>query len=285
MAAQQIIPPQELSRLGRAALGYATRQHWPVFPVRPGDKTPAIPDWPNRATTDTDIIQGWWSATPDANVGLVTGQRSGVVVVDIDPRHGGDDAWADLRDLHGPIETLEAITGGGGSHIYLQARPGLRNTAGTIAPGIDTRGDGGYVLVPPSVTADTYEWLTHGIAPAAAPGWLLSLWQGQQRSDSREAPDVGTNAPAWTLLSAPIPDGQRNQTLTRIAGWLRLYHPEPVVNALLQTINEAKADPPLPPEEVAAIARSVCRYPQPGVNGHPKAILIPDAWRGGHASS
>lgn len=180
---QDSTPPAKttapLSRQGKAALGYATRQRWRVFPVAPGEKSPPLLDkWQVRATTDPRQIATWWSSWPTANVAVATGGASRLVVVDIDPRHGGQDSWADLVDQHELPDTLETMTGGGGTHVYFMAPEGidLRNTAGSIGPGIDTRGSGGYVLVPPSQTTGPYEWVTHSIPPAPLPAWLLARW-------------------------------------------------------------------------------------------------------------
>ena len=75
-----------------AAFVYTQRQ-WRIFPVVPRSKTPAIPDWPNRATHDPVRIERFWTTYPDYNIGLLCGHESGVVVVDLDPKSGGFDSW------------------------------------------------------------------------------------------------------------------------------------------------------------------------------------------------
>ncbi len=133
-----------------AALAY-TAWGWPVFPCRPRGKTPLIARAAgghglHDATTEEEVIRGWWAATPTANVGLPTG--GAFDVLDVDP--GGLRIWADLRtrhthlDIHGQVSTPR-----GGLHLYLQPR-GSGNLAG-FHPGLDFRGAGGYVLAPPSV--------------------------------------------------------------------------------------------------------------------------------------
>ena len=159
----------------------------------------------------------------------------------------------------------------------------------------------GYVIVPPSNTylfsddkgrGGPYRWIddhspidipiTELEEPPAA---LIEWWKAQSKRPPSGVPgnDSQSDHPsrAWRLTTTPIPDGQRNDSLARIAGWLRQYHPEPVVVALLVAVNDARCDPPLSAEEVAGIAASICRYPQTGVNGHPKAIVNP--WREGEA--
>lgn len=104
--------------------------------------------------------------------------------------------------------------------------------------------------------------------------WWLERWANPSlirlRPKDIEHPE---KAKAWLLLQDTIRQKTRNGTLTRIAGWLRLYHPSAIVEALLLAINDGRCNPPLPGNEVRAIVRSISRYPQTGVNGHPKAVV------------
>ncbi len=179
-----------------AALRYAGRG-WPVLPLagmgegscscgRTCDspaKHPLTRHGVHDATTDVDRIRRWWRRWPDANVGVATGAASGVAVVDVDPIAGG--RWslevirAAGRDL--PV-TLLAFTGGGGFHLFYAVPAGVRvgNTAGRLpnmvdtVPGIDLRGDGGYVVAAPSVHASgiRYRWADQATQLAALPTWL-----------------------------------------------------------------------------------------------------------------
>ena len=122
-----------------------------VFPCRPRDKRPATANGLKDATTDPDVIQAWWRQQPDNNIAIATGAASGIFVVDID----GLDAEAALRRLeveHGALPaTVEAITARG-RHVYFKSpREPVRNSAGKIGTHIDVRGDGGYVICPPSI--------------------------------------------------------------------------------------------------------------------------------------
>ena len=113
------------------------------------------------ATTDPNIIKEWWTRWPDANIGVRTGQISGVVVLDIDPKNGGLESWSELQDIHGRVDALTCHTGGGGLHLYFQApETELKSSAGEIAPGVDTRAEGGYVIAPPSlhISGNRYAW-------------------------------------------------------------------------------------------------------------------------------
>jgi putative DNA primase/helicase len=219
----------------RIALGYA-RLGWHVFPCHtPTDrgcscgmsscdnvgKHPRVKDWPNVATTDEATIQDWWTRWPDANIGIATGAKSGVVVLDVDPDEGGALALEDLLAEHGSLpETVESLTGGGGRHLLFQ-HPGveMRNSASKLGAGLDIRGDGGYVIAPPSLheSGRRYEWEVSShptdVPLAPMPAWLLELVTASQRAHaaSNGHDDVG----------GAIPEGRRNDTLASLAGSMR----------------------------------------------------------------
>jgi putative DNA primase/helicase len=122
-------------------------------------KHPRLPAWPEKGTTDPDVIRSWWKHWPYANVGIVTGEGSGLVVLDIDPKSCGFETLADLEEEHGALpDTLRVQTGGGGRHYYF-IHPGVHvgTTRGEIGgrrtPGVDLRADGGLVVAPPSLHA------------------------------------------------------------------------------------------------------------------------------------
>ena len=148
-----------------------------VFPCVPREKRPATANGCKDATTDADTIRQWWTQEPDYNVAIATGATSAVFAIDVD----GLDAEAELRKLeadHGKLPaTVEVITARG-RHLYFRM-PGapIRNSAGKVAAGIDVRGDGGYVLVPPSMhpSGKAYAWSVDSAATVAdAPAWLLA---------------------------------------------------------------------------------------------------------------
>jgi hypothetical protein len=169
----------------KAALAYA-RRGIPVFPCETGGKAPLTYSGFWDATTDSRRIEAWWGRWPDANVGVPTGERSGLLVLDVDPRGGGPRSLAELGRTGGPLpETAKARTGGGGVHVFFRYPTGeeVRNNAGRLGPGLDVRGKGGYVVVPPSRTQSAYEWLDR--MPPADPTWLLECL-GVQPSPSGE---------------------------------------------------------------------------------------------------
>ena len=233
-----------------------------VFPCEPGRKTPACANGFHDATTDEATIRAWWAKNPRANVAMATGKASGMFVVDIDPRHGGDESLTDLTAEHGPLpDTAEALTGGGGRHIFL-AHPGgcVPCSQSEIAPGIDIKGDGGYVVMPPSIHpgGEAYAWeISSDIAdvrPAACPDWLAALI----RAGGAQTPQGRTSRPTDANV---IPSGQRNNALASLAGGMRrMGMSQDEILAALQAANEARCNPPLPDREVEAIAASVARY-------------------------
>jgi hypothetical protein len=147
-----------------------------VFPIRQGDKKPHIMRWPQLATCKPEKITEWFAEWPDANVAVVIDRG---FVLDADDKHGGVASLKQLREEHTLPETAEAVTGGGGRHIWLSVDCKYRiksNNTGAFRAGIDIKGCRSYVVVPPSVHAsgNTYEWLRRpecGIADA--PAWLI----------------------------------------------------------------------------------------------------------------
>ncbi len=180
----------------RAALIYAARG-WKVLPLHmplAGGCTCGSSCCSNRgkhprtshglyeASSDARTITAWWHQAPLSNVGIVTGHRSGLVVLDVDPPHGGEEALALLQESFCPLPpTPTVLTGGGGRHYYFSApapaEGTLPNKVGVARlPGLDFRGDGGYVVAPPSFhwSGQTYQWVV-GPPLAPLPYWLFSL--------------------------------------------------------------------------------------------------------------
>lgn len=161
-----------------AALG------WRVFPITPGaKKPPMIGEWEQRATTDPDRISRCWQRA-SFNIGIATGP-SGLVVIDLDVPSGpagadqpdgaaGLAALAADRGVAVP-ETYTVATPSGGTHLYFTTPPGvrLRNTQDALAPAIDTRAAGGYVVAAGSITPGGAYELTDDTQPAELPAWLV----------------------------------------------------------------------------------------------------------------
>jgi len=118
-----------------------------------------IPNGLRNASADRWLIHQWWGLWSDANIGICTGSPSGLVVIDVDPRHDGDKTIMNLQREYGALPDLFRVRTGSGWHIYLK-HPGGFIKSRPIAPGIDVKADGGYVVAPPSkhATGNFYEW-------------------------------------------------------------------------------------------------------------------------------
>jgi hypothetical protein len=245
-----------------------------VFPVAQGGKTPLVKDWPNRATTDRSRIHAWRSRWPLANIGMPTGERSGIWVLDVDlDAEKGIDGPAELRELekkHGPLPATTTVrTPRGGLHVYFRHAEGVTNSPGRLPLGIDVRGEGGYVLLPPSETHDGAYQLESRGEIAEAPSWLLELVK-ERVSQDREAKRVARRAPR---VGETIPEGSRNATLFFEA--LRLKDAGKCLAEVLAGIeatNAGRCSPPLGSEEMLSIVRSAMRYPVRGGTPSPELV-------------
>lgn len=254
-----------------AALSYAAR-NWRVFPLHtardgkcscrkdacdsPG-KHPRNANGCTGATTDTQQVTTWWTQWPDANVGIATGQ--GLVVIDIDPRHGGDESLGALEAAHGALpDTPRVLTGGGGQHLYFASATPVRNSAGQLGNGIDVRGEGGYVVAPPSahVSGRPYVWdlgADASLPLATLPSWVPARTP-ERASSSQPAADA-------------VIEGGRNSYLASVAGsMLRRGMSESAIVAAILAENAAKCRPPLDEKEAEKIATGIARRYPPGTS-------------------
>jgi hypothetical protein len=162
-----------------AALG------WASFVLAKGDKVPAIAGAGGfkSATSDPTILASWAVAHPDANIGIATGRRSGIIVIDKDPRNGSHQTEARLAKQGKTFpETVEAESCQGGRHLYYGYDSRItRGGTGRLGPGLDIKTDGGYVVAPPSFVSKRvekpgrYRWLRppRGAALPKLPHWVF----------------------------------------------------------------------------------------------------------------
>lgn len=200
--------------LRQAALAYAARG-WRIIPLHNvrvdgscscGDpncesvgKHPRTLHGQNDATVDAAMINKWWGKWPDANVGLHC-QRSGVAVIDIDPRNGGDITFAALEIAHGEIVSpLTSNTGGGGKHLIFDA-PDV-SLPGTLGSGIELKHNG-YVVLPPSnhKSGKLYQWENATLAmPPPLPAWVMALDRATIKAQMATMIEPSTDTVAYTL--------------------------------------------------------------------------------------
>lgn len=232
----------------------AMERGWAVFPVN--GKVPATLHGLKDASTDVSKLDIWYERHPDRGVALATGDVSGVFAVDLD----GLEAVATfdgLQQEHGRIpRTVVSKTARGYHILFRMPEDGeVRNSAGKVGDGIDVRGTGGYIVIPPSPhpSGTPYRWADgrspDDIEPADAPNWLLELVH-----------DAPGEAPLAPPVEGRIPSGARDQTLASFAGSMRRRGmTEAEILAALEVTNQ-RCDPPLPAADLERIARSVSRY-------------------------
>jgi len=216
------------------------------------------------STLDLEKVRQWWTAPigrENANIGVKTGGK--LVVVDIDPRHNGNESFAKLIEKHGPLpDTVEVATGGGGRHLYLTYAQGEKNPLkGRIGlmPGIDVKSTGGYVVAPPSMHASghRYKFIPGHNNLAPAPDWLVNIINNGSEEGARPRLDTPTALEG-------VPHGQRYYLLISLAGRFR-YANIPFEFALpLMYQAGYKCTPPASRADVEEILRKAYQKWKPG---------------------
>lgn len=260
-----------------AAIWYADRLGWPVLPLHTPMPVPSFSDCScghrtcssvgkhprtahgvHDATTDLEQIMEWWDEWPDANIGIATGVVSNLIVVDVDPRNGGDESFKELTARHGkPSMGLSAWTGGGGYHLFFKYKD--QPVVYRPAKGIEIKADGGYIVAAPSLHAsgEYYRWR---VAPhpdldslTRAPSWCFGFY-------NTPATGPGSNL---TKLDPKriVKSGERNSELARLMGrWRRVGMTESEMHAAGAVHNRMFFEPPLDDDEVRRTAKSIARY-------------------------
>ncbi|MDW8263881.1 MAG: bifunctional DNA primase/polymerase [Gemmataceae bacterium] len=253
-----------------AALRYA-ELGYPVFPCVPGGKRPLVARGFHEATTDPEQIERWWKEHPQANIGLPT---AGLVVLDLD---GRNNPWPTDTDQAADLASAGAVavTPRGGRHLLFRRPEGKawKCSTGKLAPGVDIRTDGGYIVVPPSRTdRGDYLWV-EGLELdrprdrlPEPPAWLVQALDRLGGPGTSYAPSANgclssAAHAAGGSEASPIPQGQRNSTLARLAGAMRrVGMSQAEITAALVQINRDRCLPPLHIREVERIAASIARY-------------------------
>ncbi len=218
---------------------------WSIIPIGL-DKKPLM-KWEEYQSRIPSVeeIKTWFNQWPSANIGVVTGTISKLVVVDIDPRHGG------TNELFKDYKTPCSRTGGGGWHYYFTSDSIITNRAGVL-PGIDIRGQGGYVIAPPSLhsSGGSYQWL---ISPQEAtllefPHWIFKVTEKKEYKND------------WQTVLSGVSEGERNTSAARVIGKLLSMFPsndwEEFVIPLIKGWNNQN-NPPLSEQELQDTYKSL----------------------------
>lgn len=225
-----------------------------------------------EATTNEKTIKDWWIKHPDSNIGLLTGFQTGIFVIDIDLKHGGEqsleylqeDYKSLLKDKYNPLPaTLTTFTGSGGRHLYFKFPPDLRDITGStseIGEGLDIRANGNYIIAPPSkhISGNRYSWFGLNISIEDAPDWLI------YEIIKLDKPKLKTIKPIASKVSKltageKIPEGKRYDYLFKqVCGLVNSYSDAEVLNHAVK-INDLSFENPLHEKEVSRLVRNVCK--------------------------
>lgn len=241
-----------------AAIDYIKRG-LAVFPLEEKGKRPKTRNGFKDATTDAAQVKAWWQQWPNANIGIATGKRSGgIFVIDLDiDEDKGIDGYHTLEDWqreNGKFpETWTAITGRGGYHLYFHSNSEIKNRAGII-DGVDVRGDGGYVVAPPSVhsNGNRYEWEYDPEEFDLA----------EANNNVKYFLDTGINSSGERFSMPDIVNaGERNDMIFRFACMMQAKGAsDEAVFAATMAENNTKCNPPMNEKEVRVIVNSVLKY-------------------------
>jgi hypothetical protein len=220
-----------------------------------------------NATTDPKQIREWWTKFPHANIGGVMGAPGNLLALDVDPKHGGDASFNDLIETHGTewLDTLTHRTGSGGFHLFFQYPLDieLRNSAGKVGPGLDTRGEGGYVVLPPSLHASgaCYEVMKVAVV-RPVPYWLVAALREDESARVIDFQELKGRRTFARASGEPFHDGTRNVGLfgVGIGRWRHGWADGVVeLHAQMLEVNAARCVPPLDDAEVAEMAAHICK--------------------------
>lgn len=218
-----------------------------------------------EASNDRGVVEQWWRQWPQANIGIATGHK--VCVLDVDSDKGGWESLEWMKAVYGDFgPTWKCITGGGGRHFFFQMpNEDLKNAVKIWKrPGLDFRGTGGYVVAAGSESPKgAYRWM-EGFAPwqvplAKLPSYLLNELRHGVKIKRMPRPETKKQNVSIEAFDV-IPDGERNDGLSRICGSLiRAGKDEMECNTLLHSANAMLCRPPLNEREVDAICASIWR--------------------------
>jgi hypothetical protein len=247
---------------------------WAIFPCQPRGKEPATArGCLDAVANDPARINTWWGIYPDLNIGCATGAVNGFFVLDVDGDKG-EASIAKLEEQHGKLpSTIESITSRGRHCYFRMGEHGdVRNSAGQIAPGLDIRGTGGYVLVPPSIhpSGRAYAWSVDSTDEFAdAPEWLHELIRAGNGGNGAK----GKPLEHWDhVLTHKIPKGERSNTLASICGKLLHYGVTDIIILcdIMLCISDSRCEQPVSAADVEKIVRNVVNCHIRRLRGEPE---------------
>lgn len=300
-----------------AALSYAARG-WRVIPLHdlssghcsctlgvkchsPG-KHPRFLNWGNRGTTNAGTITAWFTSVSKGNVGLPTGIKGKIVVLDVDVRNGGIQTLNSLIAKHGPIPTtVRALSGSGGPHIYFQHPGDVEYAKVLLGPGAELLCDGQQVLLPPSQNmSGAYTWIVppdeSEIAPL--PDWIRALMRPKAAESERPAASVPGVEPTRNRSGLPVgkqtkkftdegvpAGGQRTEAIEATVNYWGAGHDVDVIKALIwQGLSRSEQGDPARPwthEDSDAIVDDVLSREAPEPDRLPdrvEPVTRPTGW-------
>jgi hypothetical protein len=224
-------------------------------------KHPLQNGWKNEATLDFENISKAFNQQPNSNFGVRTG--NGLIVLDVDPRHHGDKSLRDLISEYGNLPpTVTVLTGSnGGYHYYFRtSHPIPIGNKTNLRPGLDIRGDGGFLVAPGSRHLSGREYVfevnsnpENGAVIAEIPTWLLQMILVQEKI-KRQPVDMAK------LIETSLNEGQRDVNLTTIAGHLLRRYVDPhLVHLILQSLNQTHCSPSIDRSQVTKIVESISK--------------------------
>ena len=239
---------------------------WRVFPANPENKKPLISEWQKRASNNEIIINRLFSPFPDAMVAVPTGPINGITVLDFDIRDYYNGIHNFIVEGYKIPTTAGAHTPSGGFHLYFNSgNEVLPNSVSKLAIGVDVRGDGGYVIAPPSQSVKgAYKWETDWFHPKKGLSKLPLIIKNkilfeQRLLNNKSKSKQGSSSPLSKEIDSPIFEGSRNNELTRRCGYLFRKYSSDKVLEIMRHINQRCCNPPIEDRELYSIVCSIAK--------------------------
>lgn len=252
----------------KAAIAYGEKFGWKTFPII--DKRPSCKYWQQLASNDPIALTQLFNKYSHTGVGVVTGEPSGITVIDIDNRDGrtdGDDEWKELIDTYHDFEAPISLTGGGGRHIFVKHHPAFDGVK-KLTNSIDIRSTGNLIVLPRSQHPNTkrpYEWEVSSrpdeIGIPDAPPWLIAYVQRKAAKTHNQQIKMqyAKNPDEFISMLRGVPEGTRNNAAASLTGHLLNRLDPGVALEIMKMWGATRCDPPLDEEEILNVFVSIAR--------------------------